>query len=180
MFAVCCVAGCNDGSNGGTTGAKRLFVTSARYTGDLTTQGGAASGLQAGDNLCVAAANAVSLGGTWKAWLSDATTDAITRIDDVGPWFQLDGSKTFESKAALRDAALVSVSIDEQGQSQGNSGHWTGSVHSGARASDHCTSWASASSGVDGETGGVDSLDMWSSGYTDSCDTKNRIVCFEQ
>jgi hypothetical protein len=178
-MVLCGLAAC--GSDGGASGGmKRVFVTSARYTGDLKTQGAAASGLQGGDNLCSSAASAASLGGTWKAFLSDSTIDAISRIADVGPWFQLDGSKTFASKAALAQPALVYVTIDELGMSNGNSGHWTGSVAAGARATDHCTSWASASASVEGAAGGVDSLDMWSAGYSDSCDTKNRLVCFEQ
>lgn len=126
------------------------------------------------------AAAAASLGGTWKAWLSNSTTAANSRIADVGPWYQLNGSKTFDSKAALNQAALAFVDVNEHGQSDGNSGHWTGTLEGGAPASDNCTDWSSASSSVKGETGGVDSLNMWSGGYNDSCSTKNRIVCFEQ
>ena len=126
------------------------------------------------------AAAAASLGGTWKAWLSNSTTAANSRIADVGPWYQLNGSKTFDSKAALNQAALAFVDVNEHGQSDGNSGHWTGTLEGGAPASDNYTDWSSASSSVKGETGGVDSLNMWSGGYNDSCSTKNRIVCFEQ
>ena len=181
LVAIWFAAGCSDHAgtpDGG--GTKRIFVTSTAYTGDLKTQGSAGTGLQGGDTLCQTAATAASLGGTWKAWLSTSTTDASTRISDVGPWYQLDGSKTFESKAALTQAALAFVDINEHGQADGNSGHWTGTLPSGSPASDNCTDWSSAGSSVHGEAGGVDSLDMWSGGYIDSCGTKNRLVCFEQ
>ena len=181
LMAGWLVAGCGGGGampDGG--GAKRVFVTSTTYTGDLKTQGSAATGLEGGDRLCLTAATAAALGGTWTAWLSTSTTVASARIADVGPWFQLDGSKTFEAKAALDQAALAFVDINEHGQADGNSGHWTGTLPSGSPASDNCTDWSSAGSSVHGESGGVDSLDMWSGGYTNSCGTKNRLVCFEQ
>src|SRR3989344_6490978 len=51
-------------------GSKRAFVTSATYHGNL-------GGLAGGDAECQSLANAASLGGIWKAWLSDSSTNAI-------------------------------------------------------------------------------------------------------
>src|SRR4051794_13048994 len=64
-------------------GHKRVFVTSTTYSGFL-------GGLSAADQLCQARANAGTLGGTWVAWMSDGQVDALSKINDVGPWFLAD------------------------------------------------------------------------------------------
>ena len=58
------------------------FLTSTSYTGDLATQGGGTSGLDGGDKLCGQVAAAAGVTGTFKAWLSDASTNAIDRLDE--------------------------------------------------------------------------------------------------
>lgn len=52
---------------------RRVFVTSTTYNGNL-------GGLAGADNKCQVRADAASLGGTWKAWLSDSTTSAKDRL----------------------------------------------------------------------------------------------------
>src|SRR5688572_16359693 len=54
-------------------GAKRIFITQATFQGSLASGGG----LTGGDAACSAAAQAASLGGSWTAWLSTSTVDAI-------------------------------------------------------------------------------------------------------
>ena len=56
-----------------TPAPKRVFVTSTTYKGNL-------GGLAGADAKCQTRANAASLGGTWKAWLSDSTTSAASRL----------------------------------------------------------------------------------------------------
>jgi hypothetical protein len=70
---------------------KRVFVTAAGYRGDF-------GGVTGGDTICNTTAVAANLDGTWKAWLSDSTTNAIDRIDDVGPWYLLNGKVVFNNK----------------------------------------------------------------------------------
>jgi hypothetical protein len=66
--------------------ALRVFVTSQLYTGDL-------GGLAGADAKCQALADAASLGGTYKAWLSSSTVDARDRLTHFGkPYVLVDGS----------------------------------------------------------------------------------------
>jgi hypothetical protein len=86
------------------------FATSAQGTGDLSTwtDAGGAHGVAAGDNICQAAATTAGLSGTFKAWLSDSTTDAYCHVQGLtgtiltkcgqgtlptaaGPWVRTDG-----------------------------------------------------------------------------------------
>src|SRR3989344_4313337 len=52
----------------------KVFVTSTLYSGNL-------GGLAGADARCQERANVANLGGTWKAWLSDTTTSAASRLE---------------------------------------------------------------------------------------------------
>ena len=56
---------------------KRAFVTS-------TLQTGAMGGLNGADGICQMRANGAGFSGTYRAWLSDATTDAYCRMHNLG------------------------------------------------------------------------------------------------
>jgi hypothetical protein len=67
-------------------GAKRVFVSSETYTGDL-------GGLDGADAKCQALADAAHLGGTFKAWLSTSTVDAADRLThSTRPYTLVDGT----------------------------------------------------------------------------------------
>ena len=57
-----------------TSATRRVFVTSTVYPIS------AFAGLMGADTLCAAAASSASLGGTYKAWLSDELTNAASRL----------------------------------------------------------------------------------------------------
>ncbi len=101
-------------------GAKRVFVTKGTFTADLKSAGSAATGLAGADKLCSNAASAAGLGGSWKAWLSDSTTDAISRIADVGPWYRIDGSSVFKNKDAFSSNPSVAINRTESGELLGS------------------------------------------------------------
>ncbi len=63
---------------------KKIFVTRQRWQWNLWWLSGA-------DAKCQAAADARSLGGTWKAILSDASTDAISRLTPAQTIFNIHG-----------------------------------------------------------------------------------------
>lgn len=64
----------------------RVFVSSALYRGDL-------GGLAGADAKCQALAIAAGLGGTFKAWLSDSTTSARSRLSHgTVPYRLVDGT----------------------------------------------------------------------------------------
>ena len=158
------------------TSRKRVFVTSVAYTGNL-------GGLAGADGLCTNAAMAANKGGTWKAFLSSPTEDAITRMADVGPWHQelRDGSlvKTFNNKANLTAAPLTTLYVDEQGGGSSFSPplYWSGTLQTGLRSRSTCGGWT-LSSRTEGGTRG--SAGLWSGASAPSCDSMESIVCFEQ
>jgi hypothetical protein len=167
-------------------GKKRLFETSARFKGDLVAAaiaggGSVATGLAAGDELCNQAAAAAGLGGIWIAWLSDGTTDAIDRIQDVGPWYRLDGAEVFASKAALTGNPLVELWVTEK-CTISDLAVWTGTLSNGTKAANTCNDWRSSASDQHGLCGFANTTtqDKWSEGTTPLCDHAYNLYCFER
>lgn len=135
------------------------------------------------DALCTNAAVAANKGGTWKAFLSSTTEDAISRIADVGPWYQelSNGSfvKTFNNKANLRTSPLTTLYLDEQGGGFSSSPgtYWSGTLQTGLKANETCASWTSSTSPQRGVRGTAGS---WFNVGVVSCDSTESLVCFEQ
>jgi hypothetical protein len=187
---------------------KRVFISSLTYDGDLKTAGGGQTGLEGGDKLCQHLADAAVLGGAWKAWLSDATTNAIDRITE-GPWyiltyattgfgppFEVYETKAFNNKANLTTVPLSSIQNTEFGERvyarDGVIHVWTGTTGSATRATQTCTDWSSAASSDHGLIGEPASVAV---AWTDSaqweaangshpvptpCSESLHLYCFEQ
>lgn len=96
---------------------KRVFVTSQTYNGDLKTAGSAkglgtaSDGLDGADKICQSHANAASLGGTWKAWLSRYQVSSASRINpggnsSLGPFKLLDGRTVANNWTELIDGSI--------------------------------------------------------------------------
>jgi hypothetical protein len=99
---------------------KRIFTTRSTYTGDLRTAGSGTSGLDGADKLCALNATAANRGGAWKAWLSDSQTNALDRINDVGPWYLVDETTlVFNNKANLQTSPVTGIEMDEAGNVDG-------------------------------------------------------------
>src|SRR6185369_8050913 len=94
------------------------------------------------DLLCNRAAATAGLGGTWIAWLSDSTVNAIDRVHDVGPWYGIDGAEIFANKAAFTGDPLVGILINEHGTTT-DYAPWTGTLPNGTVAPDTCKDWRS-------------------------------------
>ena len=158
----------------------RLFVTAAGFNGDLRTAGGAATGLAGGDKLCALSAASAGLGGTWVAWLSDSTTDALSRVADASPWY-LVNRKTllFPTKASLSLSPLQPISIDERGNDSGRD-VWTGTAGGGLRVKDVCSDWTSASSSSWGQQGIASSVSNWTAFFSPNCASSAQLYCLEQ
>jgi len=207
FLSISCGGG---GSNGGDNNSgtpnpspavKRIFVTKATYNGNM-------GGLTGADNLCNSSAAAAGLGGTWKAWLSDASSDAINRIIDVGPWYLIDGSrKVFENKNNLTTSPLVPINMDEYGGFVGGEYSWTDTYEGiGVMLSNggggHCLGWTDGTrndnctwfmfaepqhcTGIIGSTDAIDYT--WSLFQilatpvfiSDYCDSLHHLYCLEQ
>jgi len=161
------VAGCGSGSgssmvdaNGGgidgklidapaVTG-KKVFVSSLRYSANLKAAGGKATGVESADALCQQLADASAIGGTYRAWISSSTIDAIDHVQGTGPWFRMDGKMAFPNHASLGVTPMVPISIDEKmGMPDPFYESWTG-TGSGGRlkvqnglTSTTCMDWSS-------------------------------------
>lgn len=165
-------SGANDAaSNESKVSPKRVFVTSSEYTGDL-------GGLDGADEKCQAAADAVSLGGTWTAWLSTSTVDAIDRIEGDGPWVLIDRkTKVFNNRVNLTTTSLRALDRDERGKQVPLARAW---AEHGRATADTCSNWTTSefSSWDFGTT--VDGMDWNTSMNPASCSQQNPIVCFER
>lgn len=157
----------------------RVFVTSTLHNGNL-------GGLTGGDSICAARATAAGMTGTWKAWLSDSTTDAISRIADHAPWYTPDESTVVISSYSLLStpASTVPIVIDESGNDLSSSGNavLTATNASGVKvANQHCSNWTDSSNGGNVRVGAINgSGSFWTTGVADFCDSISALYCFEQ
>jgi hypothetical protein len=160
--------------------AKKVFVTSLTYNGNL-------SGVAGGDAICQARATAagISNAANFKAWLSDNTANAIDHVTftATGPWYRLDGVKIADSKADLIKANTVplftAITRDETGAYNSNS-VWTGTSPTGVLTANNCVGWTSSSGGDNGTSGiEVESNLGWTTWSTTACSGNAALYCFE-
>ena len=156
-------------------GGKRLFVTRGAYRGALAVDD--ARGIAAGDLICNLRAKAAGLGGTWVAWLSSSTADAIDRVTSLGPWRTLDNKVAFEQRAQLYGEPLVPLNRDERGVIVGDARIWTGTRAGGMRSVETCDDWLSTANrgryGHDAQT-----FD-WTDYSFSYCTDELRLLCIE-
>lgn len=164
-------------------GAKRLFITSKTFHGDL----GAGGGLAGGDASCTSAAQAAGLGGSWKAWLSTTTVDAIDRIVEVGPWYDLAGTVIFSGKTNLTTSPLAGLWIDENKAMLASDRIWTGTGFGGTyldqlSGTKPCADWTSGAMSEQAKIGQVGRSDgaAWTAYTGTTCDQNGHLLCLEQ
>lgn len=166
--------GGSDSADAGPANAKRIFVTRTAYTGAM-------GGLSGADTFCDNAAAALSLGGSWTAWLSDDTVDAIDRISADGPWLDLDNKMVFANRAAVTTSPLIGIVIQENGEpvSPGVT-VWTGTRAGGTSRGFNCNNWSGVSTtGTTGETGST--RNEWTEDLANHlCANDARLYCFEK
>ena len=161
------------------TGASVVFVTSGEYTGSLTAAAGQSDPIVAADRLCQLAADGAGLQGTFRAWLSVPGDDAIDRIQDAGPWYNLRGDRVFLNGASLASTAQAELSYNEFGAAQlGNA--WTGTETGGRASAFGCRGWTSASTGENGTVGNVEDRTNWTDSFDPGCNNRHSLYCFQQ
>lgn len=147
--------------------AKRVFVTSTTYNGNL-------GGLVGADAKCQAGADSANLGGTWKAWLSDSNTSANSRLThNSGPYKRLDGVTVADNWADLIDGNLQnSIGTTETGSIIGGWYVWTFTSLDGEtlinKNSYNCHNWTTAGSALDNDLGIVGNNGYTNEGWTTS------------
>lgn len=152
FFVFSCSPTSSSGGGTATTTTRYIFTTSASLTPNW-------GSLSAADTLCSNYASAGGLAGTFKAWISNGTTTASSRITDVGPWY-LVGTSTIAANnlASLQTSLAVGVPKDQNGSAitPSNRFAWTGTtMPGGASAANNCQNWTSSSGADSGASFGI-------------------------
>jgi hypothetical protein len=200
-WCVCSIAGVAECAPAELCGPhKKVFVSSAVYTGDM-------GGLAGADEKCNSLAAAAGLTGTYKAWLSDATESPSTRFAKAAvPYLLVDGTLIAKNWDALtNDDKPLESAIDrtEWGESppDGDKPSCAGrpvltvTSRTGryryadmSPAPEPCDNWTSSSSatlsllswGNWSGTGSAWTRICSSTAPTNGCEYANPIYCFEQ
>lgn len=191
------VAGAN-GGNIGTASAqasvipaasRTIFVTSTLYTGNL-------GGLTGADSNCMTRAGAGSLPGSFRAYLSTSTDDAVCRIlglsgklasncglpvapnlSAIGPYLNRNAVQVAASLQDLVSNTLSSaVGFNESGGAAGGSTPFTGTAN-GVQSGANCSNWTDGSSfsnGLLGNAGVTNS--QWSSDGSGTCSVLITLI----
>jgi hypothetical protein len=162
--------------------ALRVFVSSKTYDGNL-------GGALGADGICKTLAMQAGLGGTWMAWVSDATTSPSQRFTkSTVPYRRLDGAVVASSWATLTSGLSNAIDVDETNASLATADNnasktWTATTTAGTLGSSSCGGFASNASTTTGEVGhctGTGTVN-WTAAYTtETCSVPNHIYCFEQ
>lgn len=174
---------------------KRVFVTSTTSNGDL-------GGLSGADSTCQHLADAVALGGTYKAWLSTTTISAASRLThSTTPYVLINGTKIASSWAGLTSGTLLApINVNEKGGPpptvpstcgvNNASIVWTSTNPNGAVGTTlgaTCAEWTTSGSSNGAVVGFADRVDgSWTAGCAAQgagslfCATDAALYCFEQ
>ena len=156
--------------------ARRVFATSTVHSGAL-------GGLAGADAICQARADAAGLGGTFKAWLSDAATNAASRLTHAfADYVLVNGTLIAQGWSDLADGLLLHpLDTDELGASV-TGGAWTNTTLHGGIAGLSCTSWTSTTIDENGRRGSVVATNAtWTdTGVSVDCSRMLHLYCFEQ
>jgi hypothetical protein len=123
-----------------------VFVTRSVYDANM-------GGLAGADQRCRSSAAAAKLPGAYRAWLSDATTDAKDRVPDLGPWLEVGTNKVlFATRASFEGFPEAPLLRDEYGDVAPER-WWTGTSSNGIKHPQTCLSWSTNSQVQGGMTG---------------------------
>jgi hypothetical protein len=167
--------------------SKLAFITSTAYAGDV-------GGLAGADALCASRAGASGLPGTYKAWLSDSTTSASSRLTHATvPYRLVDGTILANDWNDLTDGALNAFfALTEYGSEVELLGFaWTGTDPNGSAASagTFCNDWSSVLPGDTAQIGSPRYITAkWDSEWTqysgpfldEHCNVPKHLYCLEQ
>ncbi len=156
---------------------KRVFISS-------TSQNGAMGGVTGADTTCQKLATAAKLSGTYRAWVSNATTDPKASFTkSSGLYCLTDGTMVAASWTDLTNGTIaIPINLTESGQKVTGESVWTGTLQNGIKfATKHCSGFTDGTSASSGLVGKVDKINpYWSHSHFEKCDRALRIYCFEQ
>lgn len=156
----------------------RVFVTSQGYDGNL-------GGLLGADAKCQERATAANLGGSWKAWLSDAVTTVSSRLyHSDSPYKLLDETIIANDWTDLTDGNLTNGINKTELNTTFYPSVWTHTDFQGGLPTQrwHCNSWTSSNSNMQlGRRGGAGMTTFqWTDYFNIGCGETASLYCFEQ
>ena len=159
---------------------------------DTAWMGGDLGGLSGADAKCQAQASSAGLAGTYKAWLSGATTSAYDRLThNAGPYVLVDGTKVADDWADFTDGSFDNpLNKTAAGSTVVSAGTyvWTGSTSAGINNNNttHCTTtmfgegWDSHLHTGTATAVGSSSPSTVAVYYQIDCPYSNKLYCLEQ
>jgi len=167
---------------------RAVFLSSVSGPGDMSAWPQAQAGtvgIAAADSVCRNLAEAAELDEpqSFKAWLSDAETNAIDRFENDGRWVRIDGVPVASSKSDLTDGELfTAIMVNEKGEYQNGFAApsvWSGASASGQTEDDHCNSWTDGSDAASGKYGlSYTTTERWTQFFlAPSCEDNRRLFC---
>jgi hypothetical protein len=153
---------------------KRVFVSTVLYQGDL-------EGLAGADTKCQELAMGRNLGGTWKAFLSDSSQNAVSRLThSIYSYRLLSGARIAQNDVGFFSTSHERpIDIGEDGVPVFDGEVWTGSSGSGV-GTGGCANWTST--GGTFPAVGLTSLSDagWANSYLNFCNAFGHLYCVEQ
>jgi hypothetical protein len=209
LTLVMVLASCSSGG-GNAPGPtyNKIFITSAAGDGNLGgwPQAGSNTGLAAGDAICQSLATAKGLSGTYKAWLSDGTTDAYCHVQGfdgfkvsdasgcgqssmptaAGPWMRMDGNPFADTidKLVNNEQVFTPPQYDENGSPVTGVSIFTGTDDNGvlntSYAVNPCSNWTSNNGANHLTVGSPSGATLWwTSSGEGACSDTNRLICMQ-
>ncbi len=161
--------------------AKLVFVTTAKYRGDL-------GGIAGADAKCQAAADGVGgvvAGKTWKAWISIPSSGVQTRLSHgTGPYKLLNGTVIANLWSDLVDGVLLApINVNQSGNTVSETITWSNTSilgNSAVSSSPYaCYDFTSTSGTSDGGSSAYTD-GRWTQKVNNSCSSLLSLYCFEQ
>lgn len=155
--------------------ARKMFVTTNTYDGNL-------GGLAGADAKCQAEAVQRNLPGTFKAWLSDSTTSAASRLSHSRfPYVRPDGQMIATEWADLVDGSIGVRLYQGTASFVADKWPWTGTTADGNSHPSTCQDWTTNSSTWRGMQGDIMvTSGRWTEDSSGGCNTPVPLVCVQQ
>jgi hypothetical protein len=164
----------------GNGGPCLVFVTSVELSGNL-------AGLDGADAVCQQLAQANTLPGIFRAWLSDETGSPSTRFtQSPGPYVLRNGTVVANTWADLTDGPLLApIEITEQHSTVVGGRTWSNTERDGLPLlsnQKHCDNWTSAADPFIGHFGRAfaSNAEWTDSGNHLPCEQTAHLYCFQQ
>lgn len=162
----------------GVASTRLVFVTSAVFGAQL-------GGVEGADAKCQDAADAAGLDGTFRAWLSTATSSPMANFhQSATPYVRVDGVEIAGDWSDLIDGDLAApLEVDEWGnvQNNGECGNvWTNTLRDGKpHDEDGCTGWTSLQDAALLGRSDITNY-FWTEGCVQDCLKQYHLFCVEQ